>query len=77
MRRSIALTLLLCAYYVATAPAAVSTPTPGRPADTSTSDHLRGTSTAGRPTRTPTAAHLRFAIRPGVAWPDVPLTAAR
>jgi Hypothetical glycosyl hydrolase family 15 len=68
MRRSIALTLLLCACCAATAPAAGSTPTPGRPT---------GTPTTGRPTGAPTAAHLRFAIRPGVAWPDVPLTAAR
>jgi|HubBroStandDraft_6_1064221.scaffolds.fasta_scaffold131511_2 hypothetical protein len=67
MRRTLALTLVLLACFAATA-TATGTPTAGR---------LTGTPSASRPTSTPTAAHLRFAIRPGVAWPDVPLTAAR
>ncbi len=77
MRRAIALTLLLCAYYAAPGSAAVSAPTAHHPAGTPTAGHRADTPATRHAGSTPTAGHLRFAIRPGKAWPDVPLTAAR
>jgi Hypothetical glycosyl hydrolase family 15 len=84
MRRSIAITpprvipllwasfvtLLLCACCAATTSAAVRTPIPAS-SPAPARPRPRGS------VYTPTAGHLRFAIRPGKAWPDIPLTAAR
>ncbi len=77
MRRSIALTLLLCACFAAPGSIAVGTPTARHRANTPAAGHPADTPTARHLASTPTAGHLRFAIRPGQAWPNIPQTAGR